>query len=140
MRPVTKLIPKATKVLVPPKYQPLFQPNVSYWELLRRNQAKGEAMDHDQGQHMEKIMLMEDPAKASQAETFTKIQSAGGEQDIYPNEFKTEPIFTPAVPFQFLTGSTGTADPTVDYSVTNYVADAYNDLKALKQSSTSEFN
>ncbi|XP_030563293.1 mucin-2-like [Drosophila novamexicana] len=140
VRPVTKLIPKATKVLVPPKYQPLFQPNVSYWELLRRNQAKGEAMDHDQGQHMEKIMLMEDQAKASQAETFTKIQSAGGEQDIYPNEFKTEPIFTPAVPFQFLTGSTGTADPTIDYSVTNYAADAYNDLKTLKQSSTSEFN
>lgn len=98
MRPVTKLAPKIVKVAEPPKYHPVFQPNVSYWELLRRNQNKAKALADDMEQTM--------PNAATKASDevplmqIQKIQPIFGNQDIYADQllFQAKPTFTPDGP------------------------------------------
>lgn len=76
VRPVLKLVPKAVKVVEPPKYQPVFQPNVSYWDLLGRNQDKAK----------NELIINNEPIQGDQPHNYNKMPPMSNDQDVYADQ------------------------------------------------------
>lgn len=76
VRAVLRATPKVVKVAEPPKYQSIYQPNVSYWDLLGRKQDKAK----------NQMTMNEVPIQNDQPQIYNKMPTMGNDQDIYANQ------------------------------------------------------
>ncbi|XP_030245532.1 uncharacterized protein LOC115564878 [Drosophila navojoa] len=76
VRLASKVAPNVPKVVEPPKYQSVYQPNVSYWDLLGRNQHK--AKDDQK--------MNEEPIQEPQPQIYNEMPPMDNNQNVYAEQ------------------------------------------------------